>query len=98
MALRPIEDKIVLKRNKKEETTSFGLVLAGSEDPSNEGTVVAVGPGITLSNGQLVTPDVKIGDKVVFSKFGGTDVSIDGEDFVIITIRDILVVISDESN
>ena len=92
--IKPIEDKIVLKVSKEEQKTASGLVLAtASEDKSNEGVVVAVGPGIVLQDGSRVIPDLSVGDKVIFSKYGGTPVDIDGEEFLILPYRDIFVVI-----
>jgi chaperonin GroES len=94
MSLRPIEDKIVVKRNKvEEEKSTSGLIIASNKEVSNEGVVVAVGPGITLQDGSKVVPDVKPGDKVVFSQYGGTEISHEGEDYLVITIRDLFAVI-----
>lgn len=94
--LKPIEDKIVVKRHEPEQTTASGLVLAGRDEKINQGTVVAVGPGITLQNGTVITPDVKIGDEVVFATYGGTEIEHDGETLLVITIRDLLAVISND--
>ena len=94
MSLKPIEDKIVVKRNKvAEEKSSSGLIITSNKEVSNEGIVVAVGPGITLQDGSKITPDVKPGDKVIFSQYGGTEITHDGEDYLIITIRDLFAVI-----
>ena len=96
MALRPLEDKILVKRDKvQEEKSSSGLIIANNKEVSNEGIVIAVGPGITLQDGSKITPDVKPGDKVVFAQYGGTEITHDGEEFLIITIRDLLAVIGD---
>lgn len=94
MSLKPIEDKIVVKRNKvTEEKSSSGLIITSNKEVSNEGIVIAVGPGITLQDGSKITPDVKPGDKVIFSQYGGTEITHDGEDYLIITIRDLFAVI-----
>jgi chaperonin GroES len=94
MEIKPLEDKIVIKVIKEEQTTASGLVLAtASEDKSNEGVVVAVGPGIVLQDGSKIVPDLSVGDKVVFSKYGGTPVTVNGEEFLILPYRDIFVVL-----
>ena len=95
MSLKPIEDKIVVKRDKvSEEKSASGLIITSNKEVSNEGIVVAVGPGITLPDGSKITPDVKPGDRVVFSQYGGTEITHDGEDYLIITIRDLFAVIN----
>lgn len=94
--LRPLEDKVIIKIEKNEEKTSTsGLVLATlNEEKPTEGIVVAVGPGITLNDGSRVEPDFKVGDKVVYSKYSGTEITHDGEDYLIITLRDIFAVLA----
>jgi len=93
--LKPLEDKIVVKVEKEEETVSAsGLVLAGMQDEKpNEAIVVAVGPGATFADGTKLVPDLKVGDKVVFSKYQGTEITHDGEDYIILAYRDIVAVI-----
>ena len=95
MSLKPLEDRIIVQVAKKEEkTTQFGLIIAGSqEEKPSEAIVVAVGPGITLNDGEKIIPDVKVGDTVVFSKYQGTEVTHDGEDYIILAYRDVLAVI-----
>ena len=94
MSLKPLEDKILVKRNKvQEEKSTSGLIIASNKEVSNEGVVVAVGPGITLQDGTKITPDVKPGDKVIFSQYGGTEITHDGEELLIVTIRDIFAVV-----
>jgi chaperonin GroES len=96
MSLKPLEDKIVVKRNKvAEEKSSSGLIITTNKEVSNEGVVVAVGPGITLQDGSRIVPDVKPGDIVIFSPYGGTEISHNGEDFLVITIRDLFAVIEE---
>jgi chaperonin GroES len=97
MNLKPLEDKIVIKVIKEEQTTSSGLIItpSSSEKPS-EGIVVAIGPGITLQDGSKVIPDLEVGNKVVFSKYGGTPVDVDGEEYLILPYRDIFVVLGSE--
>lgn len=93
--LKPLEDKVVLELPKKEEKTSAsGLIIAGSADEKpQEARVAAVGPGATFADGTKMTLDVKVGDKVIFSKYQGTEVSHDGNDYLIIAYRDIFAVV-----
>lgn len=94
MALRPLEDKILVKRDKvQDEVSSSGLIITSNKEVSNEGTVIAVGPGITLQDGSKITPDVKPGDKVIFSQYGGTEITHDGEELLLITIRDLFAIV-----
>jgi len=91
--LTPIGDRVVVKPEPEEEKTKSGIVLpdTAKEKPS-EGTVIAVGPGRVLDNGLKVPLEVKIGDRVIYSKYGGTEVKIDGEEYIILSERDILAV------
>lgn len=92
--LRPLEDKIIVKPDIQEEVTSSGLFLAGLVDEKQgTGIVVAKGPGLMLNNGDFVVPDLEIGDKVAFGKYGGTEVEHDGENLLILAYRDILAVL-----
>lgn len=95
--IKPLEDKVVLELPPKEEkTTQFGLIIAGTADEKpQEATVVAVGPGITFADGKKMDLDVKVGDKVLFSKYQGTEVSHDGKEYLVIAYRDIFAVIND---
>ncbi|MFH1390359.1 MAG: co-chaperone GroES [Candidatus Margulisiibacteriota bacterium] len=90
--LTPIGDKIVVKQAPEEVKTKSGIVLpdTAKEKPS-EGTVVAVGSG-RYENGQKVAPEVKVGDKVIYSKYGGTEVKINEEGYIILSERDILAI------
>lgn len=91
MKIRPLNDRLLVKRLKEEEVTAGGIIIPDSakEKPA-EGEVVAVGPGKTSDNGERVAMQVKVGDRVLFSKYGGTDVKLDGEDFLIMREDDIL--------
>jgi chaperonin GroES len=93
--LKPLEDKVVLELPKKEEKkTEFGLIIAGSADEKpQEATVAAVGPGATFADGTKMTLDVKVGDKVIFSKYQGTEITHDGNEYLIIAYRDIFAVV-----
>lgn len=95
--IKPLEDKVVLELPKAEEkTTQFGLIIAGSaEEKPQEATVVAVGPGITFGDGKKMDLDLKVGDKVIFSKYQGSEVTHEGKDYLIIAYRDIFAVIND---
>ena len=91
--LTPIGDRVVVKPEPEEQKTKSGIVLPDSakEKPS-EGTVVAVGSGRVLDNGQKVAVEVKVGDKVIYSKYGGTEVKIENEEYIILSERDILAI------
>jgi chaperonin GroES len=91
MKIRPLNDRLLVKRMKEEEMTAGGIIIPDSakEKPA-EGEVVAVGPGKVADNGERVALQVKEGDMVLFSKYGGTDVRLDGEDFLIMREDDIL--------
>jgi chaperonin GroES len=93
--LRPLEDKIILKVEKEEEQKSAsGLIIQSmQEEKPEQAIVVAVGPGITFGNGDRLVPDVNVGDKVFFAKYQGTEITVDNEDFIIISYRDIMAVI-----
>ena len=94
MKIRPLNDRILVKRLEGEERTAGGIIIPDSakEKPA-EGEVVAVGPGKLNEAGARVAMDVAVGDRVLFSKYGGTEVKLDGEDFLIMREDDILGVI-----
>lgn len=91
--LTPIGDRVVVKPEPEELKTKSGIVLpdTAKEKPS-EGTVVAVGTGKIFDNGQRVPLEVKIGDRVIYSKYGGTEVKLENEDFIILSERDVLAI------
>lgn len=95
MNIRPLEDKVVLELPKAEEkTTQFGLIIAGTADEKpQEAVVVAVGPGAKFADGSTMDMAVQPGDKVIFSKYQGTEVEYDGKKYLIIAYRDIFAVI-----
>ena len=97
--IKPLDDKVVVEVLKEEEkTTASGFIIPGlAEEKPNEAIVVAVGPGLRLDNGVLMVPDVKVGDRVVFSKYQGHEVKDGGKDYLILAYRDIVAVI-EESN
>jgi len=95
MKIRPLGDRVVVKPFAQEEKTKSGIVIpdtAAKEKPQ-QGEVLAVGPGRTLENGQKVPLEVKVGDKVIFSKYAGTEVKLDDEEVLILNERDIHAVI-----
>ncbi len=92
MTLRPLGDRVVLKFCQAEEVTKSGLILTGaSQEKPETAEIIAVGPG-GLVDGKEVTMEVKVGDKVILSKYSGTEVKIDGETFVIVRQSDILAI------
>jgi chaperonin GroES len=94
MKIRPLQDRIIVKRMAEEEMTKGGIIIPDSaKEKPMEGKVIAVGNGKILDNGQKSTPDVKAGDKVLFSKYAGTEVKIDGEEHLIMREDDILGII-----
>ncbi len=94
MKIRPLNDRILVKRLASEEMTAGGIIIPDSakEKPA-EGEIVAVGPGKLNDHGERVTMDVKAGDTVLFSKYGGTDIKLDGQDYLIMREDDILGVV-----
>jgi len=96
MKLNPLDDRIVVRPNESEETTASGLVIPDTaKEKPQQGEVLAAGPGRRAENtGELVPLDVKVGDTVVYSKYGGTEITIDGEDLLILTGRDVLATVT----
>lgn len=89
--LQPLGDRVVIKPSEREEQTKSGLVLPDTaQERPQEGEVIAVGPGRLTDDGKRVPLDLKAGDKVVYSKFAGTEFSDEDEDYLILTERDIL--------
>ena len=96
MNLQPLEDRIVVRAGDPEETTVSGLVIPDTaKEKPQQGEVLAVGPGRRSEDtGEVIPMDLAVGDTVVYSKYGGTEISIDGEDLLILTSRDVLAKIS----
>ena len=93
MKIRPLQDRILVKRVDEEETTSGGIIIPDSaKEKPQEGQVVAVGPGKTLENGNVAAVSVNAGDRILFSKYAGTDVNVDGDEHIIIREDDVLAV------
>jgi chaperonin GroES len=91
--IKPLEDRIVVRPEEGEETTPSGIVIPDTaKEKPQEGTVLAVGPGKRSDTGDLIPMEVKEGDRVIYSKYGGTEVVFDGEDLLILSARDVLAV------
>lgn len=92
--IKPLGDRVVLKLIEQEQRTESGIVLPDTaKEKPQQGEVVAVGSGRILDNGQRVELEVNVGDKVIFSKYAGTEVKIDGEEYLIVNERDILAIL-----
>ena len=93
--IKPLEDRIVVQAIEAEQTTASGLVIPDTaKEKPQEGEVVAIGPGRVDDNGNCVPLDVAVGDKVIYSKYGGTEVKYAGQEYLILSARDILAVVS----
>jgi chaperonin GroES len=94
--IKPLEDRIVVKPLDAEQTTASGLVIPDTaKEKPQEGEVVAVGPGRFNEDGDERIPmDISVGDKVIFSKYGGTEVKYGGDEFLILSARDVLAIVS----
>jgi chaperonin GroES len=93
--IKPLEDRLVVKPLDAEETTASGLVIPDTaKEKPQEGEVLAVGPGRIDDHGNRVPLDVSVGDKVIYSKYGGTEVKYGGDDYLILSARDVLAVVS----
>ena len=91
--IQPLGDKVLVKPNTSQETTSGGIVLPDTaKERPQEGTVIAVGPGRTLDNGEKVKIGVKDGDTVIYSKYGGTEVKLEGVEYLILDESSLLAV------
>lgn len=93
MKLKPIADRVVLKHLDAEEKTKGGIILsAGAKEKPQEAEVLAVGPG-SIVDGTLIPMEVKVGNKVIYSKYAGTEVKIDGQEYIIVRKDDILAIV-----
>ena len=92
--IKPLGDRVLIKALEREEKTKSGIVLPDTaKEKPQEGRVIAVGSGKMLDNGTKVALEVQVGQKVIFSKYAGTEVKLDGEDMMILNERDILAVV-----
>src|ERR1041385_2841892 len=97
--LKPLGDRVVVKAKPKDEMTSSGIVLPDtSNEKPQEGTVLSVGPGRVLDNGKRVEMDVKAGDSVLFAKYAGTEVKLDGDEYLVIREGDLLAIVTDRKS
>ncbi|QIS09095.1 co-chaperone GroES [Nocardia arthritidis] len=93
--IKPLEDKILVQANEAETTTASGLVIPDTaKEKPQEGTVIAVGEGRVTDKGDRIPVDVKEGDVVIYSKYGGTEIKYQGEEYLILSARDILAVVT----
>lgn len=93
MQLKPLGDRVVVKAIEAEERTKGGIILPDTaKDKPQEGEVIAVGPGRVLDNGNRVAPEVKVGDRVIYSKYGGTEVKVDEEEYLVVRESDLLAI------
>ena len=94
ISIKPLEDRIVIRQVEAEQTTASGLVIPDTaKEKPQEGEVVAVGPGRVDDNGNRVPVDVKVGDTVIYSRYGGTEVKYQGEEYLILSARDVLAIV-----
>ena len=95
MKFRPLHDRVLVRRAVAETKTAGGIIIPGTaEEKPSEGEIIAVGTGYVNDNGDVRALDVKVGDKVLFSKWGGTEVTIDGEELMVMKESDIIGVIA----
>ena len=95
VTIKPLEDRILVEPLEAEQTTASGLVIPDTaKEKPQEGKVLATGPGRVDDNGNRVPVDVTVGDKVIYSKYGGTEVKYSGEEYLILSARDVLAVVS----
>ena len=91
VSIKPLEDRIVVKSVEAEQTTASGLVIPDTaKEKPQEGEVLAIGPGRIDDNGNRVPLDVTVGDRVIYSKYGGTEIKHGGQEFLILSARDVL--------
>ncbi|GAC1325900.1 MAG: co-chaperone GroES [Mycobacteriales bacterium] len=93
VGIKPLEDRIVVQPSEAEQTTASGIVIPDTaKEKPQEGTVLAVGPG-RFEDGARVPLDVQVGDVVIYSKYGGTEVKYSGEDYLVLSARDLLAIV-----
>ena len=91
--LKPLEDRVAVLPSEEDETTVSGIVIPDTaKEKPQEGEVMAVGPG-RFEDGQRIPMDVQVGDQVIYSKYGGTEVTVEGDDYLILSARDVLAVV-----
>ncbi|MCR4716852.1 MAG: co-chaperone GroES [Lachnospiraceae bacterium] len=96
MKVKPLGDRVVLKQLAAEETTKSGIVLPGqSKEKPQQAEVIAVGPGEVLESGKVMPMEVKVGDKVIYSRFVGNEIKVDDEEVMVVSQKDILAIIEE---
>jgi chaperonin GroES len=91
MKVRPLQDRVLVQRTEEEETTKGGIIIPDTaKEKPQQGKVVAVGKGKVLDNGTRIEPDLKKGDKILFGKYAGTEIKVEGDDYLIMREDDIL--------
>lgn len=94
MKVHPLYDRVLLKRLEEQEVKRGGIIIPDTaKEKPQEAKVMAVGSGKVLENGQKLAPEVKVGDRVLFGKYSGTEVKVDGEEYLILSERDILAIV-----
>ena len=94
--LKPLGDRVVIQPTPREEVTKSGILLPDSaKEKPQEGTIIAAGPGKMLEDGKREAMDVKVGDRVLYAKYAGTEFKVDGEDLLIVSQKDILAIVED---
>jgi len=94
--LKPLGDRVVVKPTPREDVTKTGIVLPDTaKEKPQEGVVIAAGPGKTLDDGKREPMDLKVGDRVLYAKYAGTEFKVDGEDLLIVSQKDVLAIVED---
>jgi chaperonin GroES len=94
MKVRPLHDRLLVRRIEENETVKGGIIIPDTaKEKPQEGEVIAVGDGKVLDNGTKITPEVKVGNKILFGKYSGTDIKIDGEEYLILREDEVLAVL-----
>ncbi|HEX2195376.1 MAG TPA: co-chaperone GroES [Actinomycetota bacterium] len=92
--IKPLEDRILVRPEEGQETTVSGIVIPDTaKEKPQEGTVLAIGPGKRSDTGELIPMDVSVGDRVMYSKYGGTEIKVDGDELLILSSRDVLAIV-----
>lgn len=99
MKLRPLHDRVLVRRSEEEAISAGGIIIPDTaKEKPMQGEVIAVGPGARNNRGEIIAPDVRKGDRVLFGKYSGTEVTIDGEELVIIKESDVMGVVEDKAS
>lgn len=94
VSIKPLDDRIVIRQVEAEQTTASGLVIPDSaKEKPQEGEVIAVGPGRVSESGSRIALDISVGDRIIYSKYGGTEVKYNGEEYLILSARDVLAIV-----